>query len=139
VTRTWFLDTGFVIALVSPRDKYHAIANELSERIEDEGIQLLTTEAILLEIGSALSKRAYREAGTQLIESIVSDHPFIDVEPLTTARLKHGFTLYKTHSDKEWSLTDCISFELMREQGVREALSADEDFTQAGFIPLMRM
>jgi predicted nucleic acid-binding protein len=139
VTRTWFLDTGFVIALVSPRDKYHAIANELSERIEAEGIQLLTTEAILLEIGSALSKRAYREAGTQLIESIVSDHSFIDVEPLTTERLRRGFTLYKTHSDKEWSLTDCVSFDLMREQGVHEALSADEDFTQAGFTPLMRM
>jgi uncharacterized protein len=75
VTPTWFLDTGYVIALVSPRDKYHAIANELSERIEDEGIQLLTTEAILLEIGSALSKQAYRDVGTQLIESIISDPP----------------------------------------------------------------
>jgi predicted nucleic acid-binding protein len=46
VTRTWFLDTGFVIALVSPRDKYHAIANELPERIEGEGIQLFPAYSI---------------------------------------------------------------------------------------------
>jgi uncharacterized protein len=52
--------------------------------------------------------------------------------------LRRGFTVYKAHSDKEWSLTDCISFDLMHERDLREALSADEDFAQAGFIPLMR-
>jgi uncharacterized protein len=39
--------------------------------------------------------------------------------------------------DKEWSLTDCISFVVMKERGLTEALTADHHFEQAGFKALL--
>lgn len=45
--------------------------------------------------------------------------------------------LYKRYSDKEWGLTDCVSFVVMRERGIQEALTADTDFRQAGFHALL--
>jgi predicted nucleic acid-binding protein len=47
-----------------------------------------------------------------------------------------GLKLYSERSDKDWSLTDCISFEVMREQGLKEALTGDHHFKQAGYQAL---
>jgi len=49
-----------------------------------------------------------------------------------------GVTLYASRPDKQWSLTDCISFEIMRERGVTEALTGDHHFEQAGFMALLK-
>ncbi len=49
-----------------------------------------------------------------------------------------GFELYKRHTDKKWGLVDCISFVVMRDRGVMDALTTDTDFRQAGFNPLFR-
>jgi predicted nucleic acid-binding protein len=47
-----------------------------------------------------------------------------------------GLALYRARADKQWSLTDCISFVLMKREGLREALTGDRHFAQAGFVPL---
>jgi predicted nucleic acid-binding protein len=54
----WFLDAGFAIALIAPRDAMHSRGKRLAERIEQENVQLVTTTAVLLEVGDELSKRA---------------------------------------------------------------------------------
>jgi len=48
-----------------------------------------------------------------------------------------GWTLYQQRPDKEWGLTDCISFVVMQEQGISEAFTSDHHFTQAGFTILL--
>ncbi len=133
----WFVDTSFVIALVSARDNFHDIAQQLSARIEHESIELTTSDAIVLEIGAALSKIAYRAVAIELIDSLRSD---TRIEILTIDRdlLDRAFALFKSHADKEWSLTDCTSFELMRSRSISEALTADSHFEQAGFAALMK-
>jgi predicted nucleic acid-binding protein len=55
-----FLDTSFAIALSSEQDKYHQRALELAEQLEKAGSRLVTTRAVQLEIGNALSKQRYR-------------------------------------------------------------------------------
>ena len=55
-----FLDAAYAIALSSPRDQFHARAVELAEQIAQNGAKLITTRAVLLEIGNALSKQRYR-------------------------------------------------------------------------------
>lgn len=57
-----FVDTGYVIALVNSQDQYHQQAMQLSEKYE--GYRVITTDAILLEIGNALSRIARQEAAT---------------------------------------------------------------------------
>ncbi|QXE26446.1 hypothetical protein B6N60_05178 [Richelia sinica FACHB-800] len=52
----FFLDTSFAIALSAITDQNHARAVELAEQIEAQNSHLVTTQAILLEIGNALSK-----------------------------------------------------------------------------------
>ena len=64
-----FLDTSFTIALSAITDQNHARAVELAEQIEAQNSYLVTTQAILLEIGNALSKQRYRTAAIQLLES----------------------------------------------------------------------
>jgi hypothetical protein len=51
--------------------------------------------------------------------------------------LQRGLDLFAGRSDKNWSLTDCISFVVMQDEGLTEALTGDSHFEQAGFKALL--
>ncbi len=132
-----FLDTSFAIALSSVTDQNHARAVELANQIESNSIRLVTTQAILLEMGNALSKQKYRAAAIQLLESLEAD-PSVEVVLLTNSLYKLAFDLFKKREDKEWGLVDCISFIVMQDRGITDALTTDIHFQQAGFRALLR-
>jgi uncharacterized protein len=79
-----FLDTSFVIALSSITDQNHVLAVKLANQIETNRTRLVTTQAILLEIGNALSKQRYRAAAIQLLESLETD-PSVEIVLLTNS------------------------------------------------------
>ena len=135
--REVFLDTSFAIALSAITDQNHAKAVELAEQIEAENLRLVTTQAILLEIGNALSKQRYRSAAIQLLESLEAD-PNIEIVPLTNELYNAAFQLFRSRQDKEWGLVDCISFLVMQHRAITEALTADDHFNQAGFRALLK-
>jgi uncharacterized protein len=132
----WFVDTGFIIALAAPRDHYHACAQRLAQTIEVNQIKLLVTEAVILEIGAALSKVEYRSDALQLIESLYEDES-IQVLACTPDLLQRALQLFKQRLDKDWSLCDCVSFVTMADYGISHALTTDHHFEQAGFIALL--
>lgn len=132
-----FLDTSFAIALSSLTDQNHVRAVELANQIETNRIRLVTTQAILLEIGNALSKQTYRTAAIQLLESLEADST-VEIVLLTKDLYKAAFSLFKQREDKEWGLVDCISFIVMQDRGITDALTADRHFHQAGFRALLR-
>lgn len=132
-----FLDASYAIALAAPKDQHHAQAFALAARLESEGTHLITTRAVLLEIANALSKQRYRQDAVKLLDAIEAD-PRIEIVPISESLYQNGFQLYSARLDKEWGLTDCLSFIVMREQGLTEALTADEHFQQAGFRALLR-
>ncbi|MFM6253122.1 MAG: type II toxin-antitoxin system VapC family toxin, partial [Dolichospermum sp.] len=132
-----FLDTSFAIALSSVTDQKHARAVELANQIETNRTLLVTTQAILLEIGNALSKQRYRASAIQLLESLETD-PNVEVVLLTNSLYQVAFNLFKQREDKEWGLVDCISFIVMQDRGITDALTADTHFQQAGFRALLR-
>ncbi len=132
-----FLDTSFAIASVSPKDQFHAKANLWQAKIESSEIPIITTQAILLEIGNALSKSVFREVGIGLLDNLESDSKTTIIS-LTEELYDKAFDLFRDRSDKEWGLVDCISFVVMRERGINNALTADEHFIQAGFRALLR-
>lgn len=127
-----FLDASYAIALASPRDQHHERAIQLAERIEAERIRLVTTQAVLLEIGNSLAKRRFRAEACTLIAALVSD-PAVEVIPLSEPLFRRAFDLFSRYQDKEWGLTDCLSFLVMRERGVTDALTADEHFRAGRF------
>ena len=132
-----FLDTAYAIALAAPGDRHHQRAVELAETVQRVGTRLVTTRAVWLEIGDALSKRAYRPAAAALLAALERD-PSVTIVPLTEDVYQRGFSLFCKREDKEWGITDCISFVVMQDRGIADALTTDEHFQQAGFNALLR-
>lgn len=131
-----FLDASYAIALGSPQDQYHVPATRLAEKIGAERTSIVTTRAVLLEVGDEFSKRLRRSSALALLGSI-DGNPYVEVTPLSDELYERGLKFFQRHRDKDWSLTDCISFVVMRERGLTDALTADRHFRQAGFRPLL--
>jgi len=117
-------------------DKNHLKAVQIANQLEKNQNRLVTTQAILLEIGNALSKKKYRLAAIQLLESLVAD-PNVEIIELTNQLYTEAFELFKNRRDKEWGLVDCISFIVMQNRGITDALTADRHFSQAGLRALL--
>jgi predicted nucleic acid-binding protein len=132
-----FLDTAYAIALSAPKDEHHQQALELAGRLEAQQARIVTSRAVLLEIGSALAKLRYRKAAVQLLQSL-EDDPAVEIVPLSEELYERALLLFAERGDKEWSLTDCLSFLIMRDRRIHAALTTDEHFQQAGFHALLR-
>jgi predicted nucleic acid-binding protein len=132
-----FADTGYWVGLINPRDDLHKKAQKLSKEIQPAHI--VTTEMILVEVLNDFSDRGefFRKAAVNLLEKLYQ-HPNTTIIPQNSLQFKSALTLYKQRLDKEWSLTDCVSFKVMEEREIIAALAYDKHFVQAGFQALMR-
>lgn len=131
-----FLDTAYALALASATDQYHGRALQLAEELQKSSARLVTTQAVLLEIGNSLAKLRYRSSAVRLLSSLVQD-PQIEIVWLTQELQQKSFQLFQSRIDKEWGLIDCMSFVVMQDRGIREALTSDVHFEQAGFQALL--
>jgi predicted nucleic acid-binding protein len=129
-----FADTFYFLALLSADDSAHKVAWRYAAEL---GSRIVTTDWVVIEIADALSSPAQRGAFLALWEEI-RDHPAIEVIPADRTLLLQGLSLYARRPDKGWSLTDCISFVVMTDRGLTEALTGDHHFEQAGFRALLR-
>lgn len=132
-----FLDTSYALALSAPTDACHERAVALAQELEDSKSRLVTTRAVLLEIGNALSRLRYRSAAISLLRALEADSS-VSIVPLTDTLYSRAFDMYASRADKEWGLIDCVSFVVMSERGLGKALTADEHFEQCGFKALLR-
>jgi predicted nucleic acid-binding protein len=132
-----FLDTSYTLALSASTDQLHDRALRLATELEAARARLVTTRAVLLEIGNALSRQRYRAAAVSLLQSLEAD-PSVEVLPLSEELYARALQLYCSRPDKEWGLIDCVSFVVMSERGMTKALTADEHFRQCGFRALLR-
>ncbi len=129
-----FVDSAFILALINERDQHHAQAVGLFRQIR--GRPMLITNAVFFEVGNSLARTHKNEAAELIKEFLISDD--VEVIHVTTALLEKAIALYQSFLDKDWGLVDCISFVIMRERGVTQALTSDRHFIQAGFEALMR-
>ncbi len=127
-----FIDTGFVIALINTRDEFHEQAKSLS--INYAGWPVITTDAVLLEIGNALARFAKPQAVEVL--NYLQNAEEATVINITPDLFAQGLVLYGQYQDKTWGLVDCISFVVMQSRGVTQVLGFDQHFVQAGFVLL---
>lgn len=132
--RQAFLDTSYLLALLLRKDEHHDAAIQCQEAFEG---QLVTTEYVLVELHDALSQAALRPLALAVADQLLSD-PSVTVVRASQALFDHGRELFSSRPDKEWSLTDCISFVVMQNHGLHDALTADHHFQQAGFNALMK-
>jgi len=128
-----FADTYYWLALINPRDEAHQEAITLSQTLSEP---LLTTTWVLTEVGDAMHDPANRPTFIRLMHDIAND-PQTTVIPAEQKWFDRGFALFSKRLDKKWSLTDCISFIVMQDLRLTDALTGDGDFVQAGFRKLM--
>lgn len=129
-----FLDTSYLIALARQEDLLHKRAADWSRILPGP---FLTTEYVLCEFVNAMSAPEDRPVA-HLVLGQVGSHRRIAVVWVDRVLFEAGVNLHRQREDKRWSLTDCISFHVMEQHGVREALTHDHHFEQAGFRALLR-
>ncbi|MGA7952224.1 MAG: PIN domain-containing protein [Gloeobacterales cyanobacterium] len=132
-----FLDTTYAIALSNQADAFHQKAVQLADQIEAAGIFMVTTQLVLVKISNALSRQQHHEAAVSLLESIDTD-PNIEIIPLSESIYHDAYKLFSNHADKQWDMVDCISFVVMREHGIKDALTTNPHFQQMGYCSLLR-
>ena len=114
-----FVDTSFIIALFNKDDEFHADAVAILQKIN--GCAFILTQAIILEIGNAFSSNKRKSAGVKIIKWIESSEEF-QIIPYDKDLHKKAFHLYESRIDKDWSLTDCVSFVVMKDFRIEHAL-----------------
>ena len=134
--KTVFADTGYWIASLNENDELHDKAEAVSRSLGPHLV--VTTEMVLTKLAAFFSKSAsLRQAVVDLTRQLRAN-PNVKIIPQTSVQFQNALDLYEQSSDKDWSLTDCASFIVMRELQITDALAHDEHFEQAGFVALLR-
>jgi predicted nucleic acid-binding protein len=128
------IDTGYFIALLNPHDQLYARANAWSAHLTRE---LVVTEYVIWETVNFFSKPVNRAKVHALLAHLRSAERY-EIVSASSELFEAGVQLHAERPDKEWSLTDCISFVVMDGRGITRALAYDQHFEQAGFEALLR-
>ena len=131
---TVFADTFYFIALSNPRDAAHRRAVAWTSSFVG---RIVTTTWILTEYGNHMCDPLNRQEFLDTLQDLRSN-PDVFITPTDLALWDDGVQRFANRPDKEWSLTDCISFVVMEREGIVEALTGDHHFEQAGFTALLK-
>jgi hypothetical protein len=128
-----FADTWFFLAMLNPAAPQHerALATARADRRHR-----VTTDWVLVEVGDALCRHGNRDVFTRFYDWI-HQQPGVSVIPASRQLLEEGMHLFRYRRDKDWPMTDCISFVVMEDEEIRDALTGDRHFEQAGFKALL--
>lgn len=134
-----FVDTSGWGNLVDRKEPFHKLAKRLYLRAIQQKRSIITTNYILTELVSLLHSRRQipRPAMVQFIDRL-KQAPGLEIVHVDVALDDDGWQLLQSRLDKEWSLVDCVSFALMNQRGITEALTSDHHFEQAGFVRLLK-
>jgi predicted nucleic acid-binding protein len=135
-----FWDTAAFVALGNQDDAWHSVAVQVSVELERTQSLVLTTDAVLTEVANTFRRTPWRPVAQRLIQAVWQsvEMGVAQVVHIDEALWQRGWQLFHQRPDKDWSLTDCFSFVVMREHQVSRAFTTDRHFAQAGLIPLMR-
>ena len=128
-----FADSFFFFAYLNAADAAHEPAEQYFAGFDGS---LVTTEWVLTELADGMAGIGDRETFSEFHEALRSD-PAVTVLPSSPELFAEGLALYSSRKDKEWTLTDCISFIVMKRERLGEALTGDHHFKQAGFTTLL--
>ncbi|HSI10535.1 MAG TPA: PIN domain-containing protein [Chthoniobacter sp.] len=131
--RRAFGDAHYFLALLNPRDQDYPRAKEFSAQWKGE---IITTRWVLAEVANGLSAPPLRGVAASFLLRL-ENNSFVRILPSEDVQFVRGFELYRRRADKAWSLTDCISFVVMQDEKLDEALTGDRHFEQAGFKALL--
>ena len=129
-----FADTFFFFAVLNRADPLHQRAVAYSRNTR---LLRVTTDWVITELADGLSNVGDRERFMDVYRHIQTS-PAIRVVSASRLLMEEAIALYASRPDKDWSLTDCVSFVVMRDEGIVQALTGDQHFEQAGFTALLK-
>lgn len=133
MTARALLDTSALLAIASPRDQHHGEAVAIGRRFLAAGGRWIGTTLILGELHTHLLYRAGREVARTHLAALLADpsYEWLDVTtPLVRGAIAGWLDRF---GDQRFSLTDAVSFEVMRRGRVEVAFAFDPHFVTAGF------
>ena len=132
-----FADTNFWVALGNPKDSLYEISQYFGSDLEH--LNIVTSEIVLSEILEITSADPphFKAQTLGFIGSLIENRSII-IEPMSPKLFEETVQFYRRHIDKDWGFADCSSFVIMKSRGIREALTYDRHFIQAGFKALLR-
>jgi len=131
--KTVFADTFYFLAYLNRADHNHERAMAAAHAHRGG---IVTTAWVLTEVADAFAASALRNRIADFVTSLQADP---DTQIIAADRLfERGLKLYNARPDKTWTLTDCISFVVMADERLSDALTGDHHFEQAGFKALLR-
>ena len=128
-----FADTFYFIAMLNERDPHHARVLDLNASMRR---RLVTTSWVLTEVADAMARPPNRALFIRLL-GLLRESDATSIIPFSEELFEAGFQLYSERKEKDWPITDCISFVVMRREGIVDALTGDLHFAQAGFNVLL--
>ncbi len=128
-----FADTSYYIALLNPKDINHLKAKTFAGEYKGD---FITSAWVITELANNLCRGLNRTLFVSIYKTLQNSNR-VTIIPLSSQLLEEGLDLYSQRMDKDWSLTDCISFIIMRQQNLNEAAATDRHFEQAGFTRLI--
>ncbi|MBN3941965.1 MAG: PIN domain-containing protein [Nostoc sp.] len=132
---TVFLDTSYIIALETSDDINHDVTLKHWQIFIQELPRLVTTSYIFDEIVTFFNSRNRHAKAVEVGNRLLSS-PSVQFIHVDEVLFFDGWRLFQQYDDKSYSLTDCVSFVVMKQLGIRTALSFDKHFVQAGFEKL---
>jgi len=132
--KTRFADTSYFVSYLNRHDEHHALARSYLIDLPDP---IVTTTWVLAELGNFLARGQGRRRFLPLVRFLRAEQR-VTIVPADDVAFESALQLYHRRADKAWSITDCISFVVMRHHGLTEALTTDHHFEQAGFTVLLK-
>jgi predicted nucleic acid-binding protein len=127
-----FIDTGYLLALEIASDQYHQAATQHWQGIVAALPRLVTTSYVFDEVVTFFNSRRQHAKAIQVGNNLLQS-PSVQFIHVDTALFYAGWAYFQRHQDKDYSLTDCISFLVMQKLGIQRAFAFDQHFVQAGF------
>lgn len=131
----FFLDASYIIALELVDDPNHQLALQHWRSLERKNLKLITTSYIFDEVVTFLNSRYLHTKAVTIGERLLTS-PSVQLIQVDQDLFTEGWRLFRQYDDKSYSLTDCISFAIMKRLNINNALTFDKHFSQAGFNKL---
>ncbi len=132
-----FVDSFAWIAAINKSDNYNEIVLKVLESLLKQKVKLITTNYVVIEAINALSRVEFRKTVVEFVDRLQKS-PSVEIVKITDEIYNSAWELYKQRKDKNWGITDCTSFEVMRIFGIKKAFTNDKHFEQAGYLAVLK-
>jgi predicted nucleic acid-binding protein len=127
-----FIDTGAFLAMLMPGDQFSGTAVKFWDKLEKLNVPLFSSEPVVIETANFLIRQQSPEIAAEWLKSSQDSTEIRWLQP-SRDDFRHARELIVKFSDQRISMTDALSFSLMKRHNILQAFSFDHHFPMAGF------